>query len=161
MTPHRGCGLLLLLLLPSALTKGEWVVSFTLWPLYSQEGTAVPTELEGGGLRASLEILENRITLDPARNHGMDHPAHSVLTYELSYPNSNRSYIISICVNAGHHNRLREVWRGSICDMSTCDHFRFYAVLLPHSCVLCSVMWLDDYRGWIGKEMGGSSYCMC
>ena len=103
----------------------------------------------GGGLRASLDILENRITVDPAK----DHPVQGLLTYRLSCPSSNRSYIINICVNAEHHNRLQEMSMGSICDTSICDHFRFYAVLLPHSCVLCSVMWLDDYRGWIGKEV--------
>jgi hypothetical protein len=130
------------------------MVSFTLWPLYSQEGTPVSTELEGGrgggGLGASLDILKNRITLYPARNHAKDHPVHSLLTYGLSYPNSNRSYIINICVNAGHHNRQREVRRGSICDTSTCDHFRF-----SQCCCLIRVCYVVSCDGiTIRDELG-------
>ena len=81
--------------------------------------------------RASLDILENRITLDPARNRATDHPVCSLLTYRLSYPTCSSSYIIKTCVNAGHHNSLREVWRGSICDTSiTLD-------IMLRCCLIC------------------------
>jgi hypothetical protein len=144
--PHRSCGCIAACILTLS-TQWRWV-SGQLHALAAllpgRNSSAHWTGRGGWCLRASLDILENRITLDPARNRAKDHPVHSLLTYRLSYPSSNRSYIINICVNAEHHNRLHEVSMGSICDTSICDDFRFFAVLLPYLCVLCSVV-----IGWL------------